>query len=133
METRLRVLLESQPVAAVAVDTSGPMLSLVPLLERVCEAAKVDLVRLSSSKVRAACAGFDAEVRAGQVRHLGDVGLSSVALAAKDRRIGDGWAWERRNHDVSPLVAVTVAAAVLDGVSTEERRSAYEDHGLSVV
>ena len=133
LETRLRVLLESQPVAAVAVDTSGPMLSLVPLLERVCEAAKVDLVRLSSSKVRAACAGFDAEVRAGQVRHLGDVGLSSVALAAKDRRIGDGWAWERRNHDVSPLVAVTVAAAVLDGVSTEERRSAYEDHGLSVV
>ena len=41
--------------------------------------------------------------------------------------------WDRRGGDIGPLVVATCAASVAEGLPMNERRSAYEDSGLTVV
>lgn len=131
---RFAELLGDHDVAATAVDASGPAKALVPTLERVCEAAGVPLVKLAAGTYAAGCKSFVAAVAERNVKHLGDQLLTDVALAATKRRMGDGWVWERRNSDVSPLAAVTVAHAALAGRdTTAQRKSVYSERGLVVL
>lgn len=105
---RLAELVERWQPAAVSLDPSGPAGSwLADLLE-----CKVEPELVSGREMAQACGLFYETVveRAG-LRHLNQAPLNLALLGAKQRVLGDAWAWHRRDSgvDVSPLVAVTLA------------------------
>jgi phage terminase large subunit-like protein len=75
-------------------------------------AAKVKVVEISTTDLMAACAQLQQLVKDGLVRHRGQIPLDQAVQGAAVRTIGEGWAWTRRisTVDISPLVAVTLAA-----------------------
>jgi hypothetical protein len=87
--------------------------------ELVCAAVVADAARkrlritpTAAGQLTRACGALVDAVTAGTVCHRGQ-GVLDAALAAAHRRpVGDGWAWSRRASgvDISPLVAVTLAA-----------------------
>lgn len=85
-----------------------------------------DLARLglqvhevSGRQVATACGKFFDLVVSDQLRHIEQAPLNAAVAGAKRRRLGDAWAWHRRDTavDVSPLVACTLA---LLGVVADE-------------
>jgi hypothetical protein len=77
-----------------------------------------DLMRLglqvnevSGRQVATACGKFFDLVVSDQLRHIEQAPLNAAVAGAKRRRLGDAWAWHRRDTavDVSPLVACTLA------------------------
>lgn len=77
-----------------------------------------DLARLglqvhevSGRQVATACGKFFDLVVSDQLRHIEQAPLNAAVAGAKRRRLGDAWAWHRRDTavDVSPLVACTLA------------------------
>lgn len=140
VEIALADVLESQRVASVTFDAAGPAKSLRPMLERVVAEHNantrqdVKLVPLSMGRYQAACASFVADVKAVKVAHRGDVVLTNLAVSAAARKVGDGWLWEGRTGDVTPLSAATCAAAVADSLpEVQQQRSVYEDADLLTV
>jgi hypothetical protein len=100
--------LASRWSSPVAVDPVGPASSLIePLRQRGVDVIVVGL------REHAQAAGFlfDA-VRNGEFAHIGQPVLSEAVLSARQRQVGDVWLWARGKGgvDVSPLVAVTLAA-----------------------
>jgi phage terminase large subunit-like protein len=59
-----------------------------------------------------ACGQFYDAVQAGQLAHRDQPVLSQAMRSAVTRLLSDAWAWDRRTpaEDISPLVAVTLAA-----------------------
>ena len=59
-----------------------------------------------------ACVQFRQQVTAGQLRHRNQDVLNVAVSGAAVRAVGDGWVWAgRTSHvDISPLMAVTLAA-----------------------
>lgn len=104
---RLKAILEKQSARAVMIDVLSPAGSLIEPLE--AEGIKVSRI---GSNIMAAAAGqlFDA-VMAREVRHLDQVSLNLAVAAARKRKLGDSWAWNRSNEDadITPLVAATMA------------------------
>jgi hypothetical protein len=109
---------------AVVIDSKSPAAALIPDLE----AAKIKILTTSASEMVQACGGLYAgAVPKGEdtttVRHRGQGPLNAAVAAATKRKIGrDGsWAWARHDlgQDISPLVAVTLAAY---GYSKKGRR-----------
>lgn len=95
--------------AVVVLDGGSRAVSLVPALV----AAGVKPVVYGTRDVVAACGGFMDRVDEDRFRHAGQVELNLAVDAARKRKVGDGgWAWHRRDTaaDISPLVAVTLAA-----------------------
>jgi len=74
---------------------------------------------ISTRQMATACGKFFDLAVAGNVRHIGQPPLSGAVAGAKRRKLGDAWAWHRRevSVDVSPLVACTLA--LLDVISPE--------------
>lgn len=110
---------------AVLLDPSGPAGSLiVPLTQ-----AGVEPVVVGGREMAQACGQFYDLVHSGQVVHLGDPVLASAVAAGRKRRVGDAWAWHRRDasSDISPLVAVTLAVAGLgrDRPKPRSRRASF--------
>ena len=77
-----------------------------------------DLMRLglqvhevSGRQVATACGKFFDLCVSGGLRHIEQSPLSGAVAGAKRRKLGDAWAWHRRDTvvDVSPLVACTLA------------------------
>lgn len=96
----------------VALDAAGPAGSLVEPLER----AGV-LVRAVTAREHAqACGAFFDLVEQAALRHLGTQELFAAVRGAAKRPLGDAWAWSRKSStvDISPLVAVTLAAWGVD-------------------
>jgi len=89
----------------VAMSAQGPAGSFLPDLER----AGVTVVPVSAADMRAACGSFFDEVVEQRVVVKSDKTLDRAVLAAVKRNSGDGWVWDRRGGDISPLVAVTLA------------------------
>jgi hypothetical protein len=122
LEIALLDVLDAQRVAKVVFDASGPSKALRPMLERVIAehnaraGEEVELVALSMGKYQAACAAFVADVKAVEVTHDGDARLTNLAVAVPARMIGDGWMWDGRVGDITPLNAATCAAAVADSL-----------------
>jgi hypothetical protein len=58
-------------------------------------------------------------VRDDNLRHLGSQELRDAVLGAKQRDVGDAWAWSRKNSSVNiaPLVAVTLGLGAVELVS----------------
>jgi phage terminase large subunit-like protein len=93
---------------AVVVDMRGQARSLIAALEK----AGVDVTRTDWAAMTAACGGFHDAVVEGRLVHRDDPKLNAAVEGAVQRYSGDAWAWARRSSrsNVSPLVAVTLAA-----------------------
>lgn len=92
----------------VVVDDHGPAKMLIPALED----AGVQLRIMGTDDVLDACAGLFDLVQDGLVHHGGYDELDRAVRAAVQRKVGDRWAWGRRQSelDISALEAVTNAA-----------------------
>jgi phage terminase large subunit-like protein len=93
--------------SVVVVDPAGPAGSLLADLE----SAGVQVTKTSGQEMAQACGMFYDAAVDDRVRHIGQPVLNAALGAARKRNLGDAWAWHRRDRtDISPLVAVTLAA-----------------------
>jgi hypothetical protein len=70
-------------------------------------------VTVNASEMARACGAlYDAVMDTKSLRHLGQPDLDAALAGARKRDLGDAWAWHRKDStvDISPLVAVTLAA-----------------------
>lgn len=113
------VELVKQQTVPVACNGAGPAGALVgPVMMALADAGcAVELKQLNAVEYKQACGGFYQDVVEGRLlRHKGDQGPLDLAAAdAAERVLGDAWAWDLRSATVpiSPLVAVTIARALL--------------------
>lgn len=101
----------------VLVDQYSPALSLVPDLE----AAGVEVTIGRTRDMVQACGAFLDAVNDGSLTHFDQPSLNAAVAGARKRAIGadGGFGWDRRGDaDISPLVAVTLAA---HGLRTAKR------------
>lgn len=104
----------SRPVAVQA--KGAPASGLAAALED----AGIAVVGANGPDLAAACGALYDRIRAAvgdgngtaQLRHLVQPVLDTAAATAATRPLGDAWVWDRRKSpsDISPLVAVTLAA-----------------------
>jgi phage terminase large subunit-like protein len=81
--------------------------------------AGVPVDEISDGALAKACATVQEKVQNGTLRHLGQRPLDDAVAGAAIRPSGDAWRWSRASSaaDISPLVAVTIAAGkALNGV-----------------
>jgi hypothetical protein len=105
---RMLELADTWQPCAVVVDGAGPAGSLIAPMQ----AAGLEVIVPSARDAAQACGAFyDAAVN-DQLRHLDQAMLNAAVAGAKQRPLGDAWAWARKglSSDISPLVAVTLAA-----------------------
>ena len=77
------------------------------------EAEGIPVTKPTARDAAAACGQFfQAVTDEGSLRHRGDAALSVALGGAQSRPLSDAWAWARKatSVDISPLVAVTLAA-----------------------
>lgn len=106
---RVVELVEKWRPCAVVIDAAGPAGSLIADLET----KGVDVVTPSAREVAQACGQlYDAVVDTKTLRHRDQVPLTTALAGASKRDLGGAWAWARKglSVDISPLVAVTLAA-----------------------
>lgn len=103
--------------APVVLDGGSRAVSLVPALVE----AGVKPVVYGTRQVVGACGDFVDKVDEDQLRHVGQPELSFAVSGARRRKVGDAWAWHRRDAsvDITPLVAATLAVR---GLSEEPPR-----------
>lgn len=111
---------------AVVLDRKGP----AGPLERELTDAGVDVTAASLDDYVTACADLFDAVDAGGVVHGDYDDLNAAVAAADKRKVGDRWAWARRNGDVTMLEAVTLA---LWGARQDDGPSTYESRGALVL
>lgn len=80
-------------------------------LQEELEAAKVDLLPISTEEHSQACGDLYDAVIESKLRHIDQAELDAAVAGADRRYYQDAWLWSRRNStvDISPLVAVTLA------------------------
>lgn len=73
--------------------------------------AGLEVREMTSGDVVKACGGFYDAAQEDRLRHIGQAPLNAALAAARKRRLGDAWAWDRTQSgaDISPLVAATNA------------------------
>ena len=73
--------------------------------------AIVAAIPLTAPEMVAACGAFYDAVMEARVVHFAQAPLTAAVEGAKQRNLGDGWAWGRRTSavNVSPLVAASLA------------------------
>lgn len=88
-------------------DARGPAGALLPELEQ----AGIVVEAISTAELVQACGMLFDGVDQQTVRHLNDPVLNAAIAGATRRKLGDAWAWSRKDSsvDISPLVAVTLA------------------------
>jgi hypothetical protein len=140
---RLRELVQTNGAAAVAIDPGSPAGSLVGDIERMLlrEFPGVELIKLTARDHAAACGDFQDRVSpppgvAPGIRHPSGQGPVDAAVAgAKERKLLDGWALDRRKPevDVSPLESIVMAlggALRLPDEVEDDDVSVYESRGF---
>ncbi len=91
---------------SVVVDGHGPAGALIPELQE----AGVPVSVVKVGEVCDGCASLFDAVKAGTVRHLNDPRLNAAVVGARQRPVGDRYAWGRKSsEDITPLEAVTLA------------------------
>lgn len=103
--------------APVILDGASRAASLIPGLV----AAGVKPIVYSTRQLVTACSEFMDKVDEDRIRHLAQPELNIAVDAARRRKVGDAWAWHRRDTsaDISPLVALTLA---VHGLNEEKPR-----------
>jgi len=141
VEVALLDVFERNQVATVSFDATGPTKALRPMLERIIAEfnktagsdRQIKLDPFGSSKYQASCAAFVAGVESHTIRHRGDNRLTNLAVSTSARKAGNGWMWDRRGGDITPLEVATCAAAAAEVLPVTERRSVYETDELLTV
>jgi hypothetical protein len=116
---RLVELVQKWSPTALICDSGGPAGSVVGAVIHAMRQAGIssDLLHQSTfGEMKQACGAFYADVVEGRLRRPPNQGpLDNAAADAAERRLGESWAWDRRNATVpiSPLVAVTLARSLL--------------------
>lgn len=119
LPARLVELVQKWEPIGVGCNGAGPAGAQVgPVVQAFRDAGlSADLLsQLSSREYQQACGGFYTDVVEGRLKRPdGQTPLDAAAADAAERQLGDAWAWDRRNTTVpiSPLVAVTIARALL--------------------
>lgn len=114
----VRLVKEHRPMA-VGCNGAGPAGAQVgPVLAAFKEAGlSAELLhQMTAREYQQACGGFYLDVKEGRLTRLsGQPLLDEAGRKAAARDLGDAWAWDRPNETVpiSPLVAVTIARALL--------------------
>lgn len=106
----LRELAEAHPGARLAVLRGSAAESLVPAIERIV-GLNVELI--AAAAYPQACGFLSDAADARTVAHLGQMELSAAVESAVRRPVGDRtfqWGRKRSGGDITPLVAVTLAA-----------------------
>lgn len=147
---RLIELRDEHHPTAIVCNPAGPAGALLPECQRL--GLKVGVVDLSADKpstgkpapaklrpvsardyVQACGAAYDAIV-AHQWRHADQPELNTAVTGAAKRDSGDAFVFDRRaGVDISPFLAVTLAAWAAGRPVVETPPSAYEDRGLTVL
>lgn len=100
----------------VALDAGGPAGTLVPDLR----AAGVDLVEFGARELSQACVAFFDALADDDLRVRPDNDLTKAVAGATRRKIGESWAWARR-EGAAPLLAMSIAVrAALTGPGPTE-------------
>jgi hypothetical protein len=107
----------------ITIDGGGPANSLLPDFRE----AGLELTELSARELGQACGGFYDDVIQDQLRHLGDPDLDKAVRVARQKPLVDAWRWSRKEPDIAPLFAVTLArfgflTAEVEGPSAYETR-----------
>lgn len=116
---RLVELVQKWQPTSLICDSGGPAGSVVGAVIHAMRQAGIssDLLHQSTfGEMKQACGAFYADVVEGRLRRPPNQGpLNNAAADAAERRLGESWAWDRRNATVpiSPLVAVTLARSLL--------------------
>jgi hypothetical protein len=94
----------TQPVV---IDQLGAAASLIPALTE----AGVDVKTISGTEYAAACGLYYDEALAGRCTTSTRPPLTAAVQGARQRPLGDRWAWNKRDAlvDITPLVATTLA------------------------
>jgi phage terminase large subunit-like protein len=109
--------------SAVIIDTLSPAASFVPALTE----AGVDVRMVNGSEYAAACGLYYDEALAGRLHHIDQTPLTAAVQGARQRPLGDRWAWNKRDAtvDLTPLVSTTLAlygAAEVAAVTPKKRK-----------
>jgi hypothetical protein len=119
LPARLVELVTKWNPTAVGCNSAGPAgAQVAAVLEAFADAEiSSELLHLMNAQdYKSACGGFYSAVVEGTVRRLaGQPELEDAGASAAERPLGDAWAWDRRSETIpiSPLVAVTIARALL--------------------
>jgi phage terminase large subunit-like protein len=105
---RLVKLQERHSPLAIICDKGSPAASLV----KQAEDLGVTVTVISTEEYVQACGQFFDRASERGFRHLGTSELDTAVKGVATRPLGEAWVWSRRNSkvDISPLVAVTLAA-----------------------
>ena len=100
------------------VDPRSPAGGLVGDLTRL----GVKVVEVGTLEYTKACGALKVAVKDRTIRHRGQAPLDIAVSVAGVRSVGEAWAWGRRSSsgDISPLVAVTLAASAASKGEPEE-------------
>lgn len=113
---KLGELTRMHSVRRLYIDPTGDAGQIVPDIKRT-SMANMEIV--DTKTMAAACGRFHQGVIDSVIRHCDQVLLNAAVEGADKRTLDDSWAWKRRTSttDISPLVAVTLAAwgAAMDG------------------
>ncbi len=119
---RVAELVDRHPdIGVVVVDPRSPASGIVNELRQVCQVAGIPLVEVSTAEHVRAVGSILQRISAGSLLHRSQPVLDSAVRAARLRKLGDAAAFSRRSSadNIAPLVAVTLAAGVLDDLAAE--------------
>jgi phage terminase large subunit-like protein len=104
----LKKLQEEWNPVAIVIDQGSPAASLLPELQ----AARIRVLQVGTGDVVMAGGSFYNGVKNDKVLHGDQPVLNAAVAAATKRNVRDAFAWNRKNPnaDITPLVAVTLAA-----------------------
>ncbi len=108
MAQRISELITRHRPVGVVCDANGPAAAVISKLTGL----GVEVEVTDAREMTRSCGVLFDRVQERNVRHLGSGDLDSAVKGAGQRRVGDAWAWSRRSSsvDITPLVAVTLAA-----------------------
>lgn len=110
---------------SVVVDGRGPAAMLAPVLRR----DDVEVIEMTTPMVLNACGNFDQLVNSGRLLYEESEALEEAVDGAQRRRVGDRWAWGRKqSSNIAPLEAATLAVWAAESFEPEPV-SAYESGG----
>jgi hypothetical protein len=122
-------LVKAHKPAAVGCNGAGPAGAQVGAVQMAFREAGIDLEvkQLNQTEYQQACGGFYTDVVEGRLtRPKGQQPLDLAGEDATERPLAEAWVWDRRQATVpiSPLVAVTIARALLP-VEVEAEQSFF--------
>jgi hypothetical protein len=87
--------------------------SIAHLRPQLEQATGWNLMELGTADIPISCEFWMKLVTEGKLHHRGEPELAAALDGASTRRLGDGWAWSRRNSgsDITSLVAQTIGAS----------------------